>query len=357
MGGMESGLLQIINRSSPNFEHQIIAIRHLGQFVDLLKSGVKCSALKYSGKKRGAFLPLARLIHHLGPDILHIRNWGPYFDGVVAGRLARVPKIVFGFHGKNYKEFASLPFKKKFAFNFLSKIVSAVTTLNNSMKKELISEIGIRKEKINVLPNGTDLTRFVPLGNGKKKLRREISLAQSENIIGTVGRLDKIKNIPTLLKAIKILIDRGRSIHLVVVGDGPELSNLLYVVKRLGISSYVHFLGKRNDVPVILSGLDIYVQSSWYEGFSNAILEAMAAHLPVVASNVGGNPELVKDNESGMLFEPNDPEELALKVDLLIENPILRKNLGLKARRIVEANYTIEKMVANYERFYLSLMS
>lgn len=353
---MESGLSQIINRGTLNLEHQLIAIRYLGQFVDILKPGVKCLALGCSGQRRSTFLPLTRLLRDLKPDILHIRSWGPYFDGVMAGLLARVPRVVFGYHGKNYQEFASLTLRKKMIYNFLSRIVTAVATLNNSMKKELISEIGVPGEKIYVLPNGTDLKRFIPLGYGREHLCHEIFLDQPTCLIGTVGRLDKIKNIPTLLKGIKILIDKGILAHLVIVGDGPELSNLLEEVKKQGITAYVHFLGRRNDIPVILSGLDMYVQASWYEGFSNTILEAMAACLPVVASAVGGNPELVKDGETGLLFDPNDPEELASRVDLVIANPYIRQHYGVKARKIVEANYTVEKMVVNYERFYMSLM-
>jgi len=362
VGGMEKGLVKIINNGSMGAEHYIIALNGHGKLLNTLSKYAPYYYLNTEKhNNRLIIFSLSKLLSRIQPDILHIHSWGPLFDGVTAAYFARIKKTIFSYHGKTY-DLLSFNFKnyiKNYVHRLSFLYLSAIITLNNAMKNELIHEFGAPPHKINVIANGTHIYSEVEL----QKLKTSISnifltnMRKFECNIGWVGRLDKIKNLSVVFHALKILKDQKINCRLFVIGDGPELKNFRQCSKEMGTSDQVVFMGYRNDVHKLLAGTDIYVQSSWYEGFSNTILEAMSVGCPVIASGIGGNQELVQEKETGYLFEPSNPEELAYKIKFMLENPYLREILSSNAKKMIKTKFSDVVMARNYEQFYRQLFN
>jgi glycosyltransferase involved in cell wall biosynthesis len=176
-------------------------------------------------------------------------------------------------------------------------------------------------------------------------------------VFGAVGRLVPVKAYPILLKAAKLVFREIPPAHLVIVGDGPLRNELVQLARDYNMMDRVHFLGARKDVSEILGAFDVYVLCSESEGMSNTILEAMASGRPVVATAVGGNPELVVDGETGLLVRPNHPHRLATAIMKLLREPACRRRLGQGGRRRVEEQFSLESMVRNYAKVYLGLFA
>lgn len=352
-GGLEHGIVKIINQSKSDFTHQIIALRKVGHLTSKLPQDTFVSCLNIQGNDRLSFLKISNLMKLLDPEIVHVRNLGPFSDAVLAGLITFRKKIIFGFHGKNISELKPPSLKKRLYFCFLSRFLTAVSTLNWHMASDISSLLRLNKEKIHIIPNGIEISNYYLPGICRKKLIEKIQASSDTHLVGYVGRLDRVKNISTLLNAINLLKDTIK-IDLIIIGDGPERHHLESVSDRYQMLN-THFLGERDDIEKILAGLDLYVQPSWYEGFSNTILEAMAAGLPVIASNTGGNSELVDEGCTGFLFDPSDPFLLSKKINDVLSLPDTGRSMGNKAREFVMKKYTLQKMVSGYENLYRSL--
>jgi glycosyltransferase involved in cell wall biosynthesis len=198
-----------------------------------------------------------------------------------------------------------------------------------------------------------DTQRFAPAG--RQAARAALGLGPEHVVIGTVGRLDPVKDQVGLLKAFSQLPDDSRTL-LLIVGDGPCRQDLEAAVDALGLRERVRLLGERNDVPAVLSAMDVFVLCSVGEGISNTILEAMATGLPVVATRVGGNPELVTDGSTGFLVEARSPAALATSLRRYLDDPTLLAKQGRAARDHTEAEFSLERMVGAYERLYGRLL-
>jgi glycosyltransferase involved in cell wall biosynthesis len=198
-----------------------------------------------------------------------------------------------------------------------------------------------------------DTRLFAP--GGRPAARAALGIGSEHLVIGTVGRLDPVKDQVGLLKAFSRLTDDPRA-FLLIVGDGPCRQELEATIGALGLGDRVRLLGERDDVPAVLSAMDVFVLCSVGEGISNAILEAMATGLPVVATRVGGNPELVTDGSTGFLVEPRSPAGLAARLRRYLEDPMLPAHHGRAAREHAEAEFSLERMVGAYEQLYDRLL-
>ena len=175
--------------------------------------------------------------------------------------------------------------------------------------------------------------------------------------IGIVARLSAEKDHQTLLSACKLLADHSSGFHLEIIGDGPLRGTLEKTVRTLGLDKHVSFAGMRHDVPELLRQLDIFVLSSTTEGISLTLLEAMATTLPVVATNVGGNPEVIIDGETGFIVPPQNPGVMANKLLLLINDVNLRRQMGNKGRERVVAQFSIKETALKYEKLYREVLN
>jgi sugar transferase (PEP-CTERM/EpsH1 system associated) len=347
-GGMEKGIATLINHAASNFKHTILCLRTSGESEKLLNRSVKRSVKIISvGKKEGNslffILKLAKIIHYLKPDIVHTRNWGG-MDGVIAAKLAGTPNIIHGEHGWSVDDPNGLNSKRIFVRRFLDLFVSEYICLSKQMVFWLQKSIKVKK-KITQIYNGVDCRHFCV--NKSSKLRETLKRSKKTIVFGIVARLDPIKNHTTLINAFKHIQEQCSDAGLLIIGDGPERQKLENTAGK-----NVLFLGRRTDINELLNCMDVFILPSFNEGISNTILEAMAAGVPVIASCRGGNPELIKHQENGFLFEPDDPKMLEEFMREYIYKPELRKRHGRKGRQDAEQNYSIKKMVRNYEKVW-----
>ncbi len=222
---------------------------------------------------------------------------------------------------------------------------------------EMLRPQGRAGERTDVIPSGVDTERFQPTSDrGAAKLR--LGLDAALPVIGTVGRLEPRKGTATLLAAVAAMRDAGRpAISTLIVGDGPLRDALAAEAERLRITSQVRLLGDRAEVREVLDALDAFVLPSRTEGMSNALLEAMAMGLPVVATAVGGNPEVIADGRSGVLVPADDPAAMAAAVARVLDDASFAARLGAAARRTVEERYGARSMVRRLEAVYAAVVN
>ncbi len=227
---------------------------------------------------------------------------------------------------------------------------NCVTALSEQHKNYLIEKEGIDGRKIEIIPNGVDLQRFAS-NSTQKGLRDSLELKENQKVVGIVAMLRPEKAHDVFLKAAAEVLARCPATRFVVVGEGPEKSRLEALAAALKISESVHFLGARNDIPEILSFLDVAVLSSQpvVETLSNAVLEYMAAGKPVVATKVGSLSEQVDEGKTGFLVPAGDWQALAERVTELLQNPDLAAKMGEAGRKKVEKDYSVERMVDKTE--------
>jgi len=238
---------------------------------------------------------------------------------------------------------------------FTSVIVDVVISVSENVARFVAEEIKIPREKIYIIPNGVDITKFNHLP--PQIISRQMNKIQSEGlIIGAIGRPRPVKGYKFLLEAFQEISKEYSQSFLVFVGNGPYRNDLIKFSSNLCISDRVVFLNDHKNIPELLSAFDIVVSSSLHEGMSNVILEGMAAGLPVVATAVGGTPEVVIDGETGFLVPPGDPDALAEAINKLLNDPVLRKRFGQAGRKRVEKCFTIEETVRKTEDLYLRLL-
>jgi glycosyltransferase involved in cell wall biosynthesis len=210
--------------------------------------------------------------------------------------------------------------------------------------------------KILTIANGIEIEKYHNNGGISKYTKRaEIGLNKDDFVIGTIGRLDPIKNHAGLFRSLKEIIPSIKNVKLVVVGDGNIKTKLESLSTSLGIAPHVKLLGNRIDIPQLLSALDIFILPSFSEGFSLALLEAMAAKKPIIASNVGGNKDIIMHEVNGLLVDPNNTYDIASAVLKLYKDPLVRAKLADSAYELVSEKYSIGAMVKHYETIYLGI--
>jgi sugar transferase (PEP-CTERM/EpsH1 system associated) len=345
VGGLEKFVLDLIDKYSSDIKPIIVCLEgkgELGQKYDHL-------GIVELHKEPGISLKIIRqlvvLMNEFDIDIIHTHNPGPHFYGAMAGFLTHRP-VIHTKHGRNYPTD-----KKKVWLNKLSSLLTQrIVPVSQNAANVCIDIEKIPSTKIAVILNGVDTDLFCQSGN-------IVDDANSLVRIGIVARLSAEKDHQTLLSACKHLVEQTSDFHLEIIGDGPLRSLLENTVKILGLDEHVSFSGTRHDVQALLRQLDIFVLSSTTEGISLTLLEAMATELPVVATDVGGNPEVVIEGETGFLVPPQNPKAMAEKLLFLINDMKLRQKMGKSGRERVIANFSIRETARKYEGLYIDVLS
>ena len=350
VGGLENGLVNLINRMPRDrYRHVIICADDFTDFRNrITRDDVEVYALKKKpGNDFNAQYRLWKLLRQLKPDIVHTRNLGT-IEYVIPAFLAGVKYRVHGEHGRDATDIDGSNKKFRLLRLFYGRFLHRFIALSRDLETYLLSSVGISNRKVVQLYNGVDITRFGGdglTGNSQERI---------ETVIGTVGRLQAEKDQATLLRAFSLLKnDEANSmLKLLLVGDGPDRKNLERLADDLKIKSTVEFAGARDDVPQQMKRMDIFVLPSLGEGISNTILEAMASSLPVVATAVGGNPELVIEGETGFLVPSNNPEQMAVAIKRYVEKSDLAAEHGKAGRKRVEDTFSMDAMVNAYMKVY-----
>lgn len=355
-GGTEHTALNVVaGLNDPQFEHRFCVMRNLDHEFALSKNlGVQ--PFIAGGRDAWFFVfRLARIMRAYQPHIVHSRNWGA-IEAIPAARLARVPVVIHSEHGYEVETMRGLPKRQRLFRRAVYPMADAVFTVTQELRDYHAGQAQIAPEKIRVIQNGVDTDRFAPNPAVRQAARRKLGLDPGTVVIGSVGRMAPIKDHTTLLKAAAAAISRGVDIRVLLAGSGPELErHRNTVAERPELAGRVLFLGATESVPEVLNAMDFFVLPSLLEGMSNSILEAMASGLPVVATRVGGNPELVADGATGWLFSRGDVSELAGRIEQLARENELRCRFGDAARKRAEQHFSLRLMIERYRGLYLEL--
>jgi glycosyltransferase involved in cell wall biosynthesis len=293
-----------------------------------------------------AFWRLYRLLRREHPTILHTWMFHANVPGRLLGRLAGVPIIISSERTMGQESHLRYGLNR-----FTHSLADRITCVSRRVDDFVVQQVGIPREKTIVIPNGIDLQDFDRLPTNRDA-RLALDLPLGEPLIGAVTRLNPVKRLDLLLQAVVSLSD----VHTVIVGEGPERVRLEAMVDQLDLVGRVHFVGHQQDVRPWLAALDVFVLPSDWEGMSNALLEAMAAGLPVVATRVGGTPEVVVDGMTGLLVPLRDPDALAEAITRLLSDSDLRRTIGQAGRARVERHFSIEETVKKTEELYMTLL-
>jgi sugar transferase (PEP-CTERM/EpsH1 system associated) len=349
-GGLEKGIATVIRHGSTGFEHVVLCFSRSGESARLLPGGTRVIELhKPEGNSPAYLFRLTQTLRTLRPAVVHTRNWGG-MDAIIAARLAGIRTVVQGEHGWGTDDADGSNPKRVRVRRFLSRWVREYTCVSRQIERWLVDEVRVGRPVTQVY-NGVDTALYAPTSGVKDGVfiqRHGVGIPGDAFVIGIVGRLDPIKDHATLFRAFEMLRERHPLARLVVVGDGPERVRL-----EGAAGEGVIFLGNRHDVSQLMGMLDVFVLPSLNEGISNTILEAMASGLPVVATAVGGNPELVVDGDTGALFPVGNVERLAACLEFYAENPDVRRAHGEAGRCRVVESFSIEAMVRGYEDVWL----
>jgi len=357
LAGMEYGVVKLVNRLDPDrFQSMIVCMRHQAEDVrPLLSKRVPVFELhKSPGRNWRVIGRLAARFRSERADIVHSHNWSTFLYSVAAARLAGVRTVVHGEHGKD--DTTTDP-RRVLASRFLARGVSRVCAVSRDLAESVIRDWRIPRERVAWIPNGVDLDEFGkdhPLDG----LREELDLTPENRVVMNTGGFRTIKDHPTLLRAFALAHREDPMARLLLIGQGSAAdprAGLDRMAEELGVGDAVRFAGVRHDIPRLLRICDVYVNSSRFEGMSNTILEAMAAGRPVVATAVGGNPELVEDGVTGFLVPPGQPDGLAARVGELLLDPALRGRMGAAGRARIEADHSMTGMVRAYSDLYEEL--
>lgn len=290
---------------------------------------------------------LASLARRSGADVLHAHNTLSLLYAVMAGFITRKP-VLATLHGANYEG----PARHRKLRRWLARRCAAVACVSQDALAAAREQDRIDPKRLRLVYNGIDLGEIAAAAPQREAARDGLSLEAGQAAIISVGRLSPEKDYGTLLAAVGELAGREDAPCLLLVGDGPERSKLEQKARELGLGQAVRFLGARGDVPRLLAASDLFALSSLSEGVSMALLEAMAAKLPVVATNVGGNPEVVLPGDTGLLVPPADPQALARGLAQILDDPTQAQAMGRAGAARVQERFSLEAMCRAYAELY-----
>lgn len=357
-GGAEKVLLETIRHlDHSRFYPELLTLKSFGTMAVQFRN---IPTLPLSSLEMGNYpnpMTFWRLVRHLRRgrySILHTFLYQADILGRLAGRLAGVPIIVSSLR-------CSYRWLKPWHFlvdRWTSRLADHITSVSEATRAFAIQEEGIAADRIATLRNGIDLTRFQQLDRfaARQQVRTEFQLTDQTVVLSTVGRLHPQKGHDCLFTALEGLTDLPIPWHLLVVGDGPLRGELQQRVASGSLAGRVTFTGTRQDIPQLLAASDLFAFPSLYEGLPNAVIEAMASSLPVVAAAADGTPEVVVDGVTGRLVPPADAKALRAGLAELIASPTLRDAWGETGRRRAETDFSLARMMGELHTMYDSLL-
>ncbi|HUE73638.1 MAG TPA: GT4 family glycosyltransferase PelF [Pirellulaceae bacterium] len=317
-------------------------------------------AIEVIGRKAGFDLAcawrLGRVLRRHGVELVHAHQYAPFFYAMLARMMGmRHLPIIFTEHGRDYPDYPRL--KRKVANRLLLRRCDRVVAVGNCVRDALIQNEGLPPDRVEVIYNGVDISRYDPQRPLRDAVRKELGYDQGEILIMQVARLNRLKDHPTALRAMARLAKDCPQARLVLVGDGEERPALEKLTDELGLRGVVRFLGTRSDVARLLQAADIFLLSSISEGIPLTIIEAMATGLPCVATDVGGIAEVIIDGETGRLADARDADALADRLRALIGEPERARRMGAAGCIRAEGHFSDAAMHASYGKIYGELLN
>ncbi len=351
VGGMESVVAALVRHVPPElYESSVWCLEDLDALGQELAAEGR--AVLSLGKRRsrdlGLFLAIAKRLRAQRVDVLHCHDELAWFYGAVGARLAaRRVRVVMTLHGRRNDISARHRLEQRLLATFTSSIVS----VSEYLRRQVISELKLAGDRVTTITNGIDMTPADSGPEARLRARLRLGIPEDAVVVGSVGELSAVKNFDAMLEAAAAARRSMPSLRLVLIGDGALRARLEQKAATLGLHDAL-FAGVRRDVPALLPAFDIYVCSSDYEGISLSILEAMERGCAVLATEVGGNPELIRHGDTGLLVRKGDVTQLAGEMARLAGDPALREQLGRTAQRRVRRHYGVGRMTQDYLDLY-----
>lgn len=358
-GGLENGVVNLINHMPHGaYRHMVVALTEVTDFRHRLqRDDVVCVGLGKQGGHGAQLYPaLWRLLRKHRPAVVHTRNLGA-LEMQVAAWAARVPVRLHGEHGRDVDDLDGSSRKHQRMRRLYAPWVHRWVALSRDLQRYLAGPVGIAPARIRQIYNGVDADRFHPAARwGRPTVPGCPFDAPAHWLVGTVGRMAAVKNQALLAQAFVLARSRDAGFadmaRLVLVGDGPLRAAVQALLEGAGAADAAWVPGERSDVPDVMRGLDCFVLPSLAEGISNTILEAMASGLPVLATDVGGNAELVTDGETGRVVPSGDAQSMADALLALWRQRQAAAAMGRAGRADVERRFSMTAMVAAYQGLY-----
>jgi sugar transferase (PEP-CTERM/EpsH1 system associated) len=357
-GGMENGMVNLFNHLPPErYRHAVVALTDYTDFRQRISAQpVDFYTLnKKPGQDPAVFVRLFRLLRQIKPAIFHSRNLAALegqFVAVAAGIKGRVHgehgRDTFDLHGQSWK------------YNLLRKaarpFVHEYIAVSKDLAGWLVNTIGAERSRVNQIYNGVDPAKFHPRRGARPAILPSGFADETSVLFGSVGRMAEVKDYPTLARSFIRLMQESdearQKARLVLVGEGADRARCQQLLDEAGLAGLAWLPGERHDIADCLQALDVFVLPSLNEGISNTLLEAQACGLPVIATRVGGNVELVSEGLTGALLESADPLTLAQVLRSYLGDPVRRLREGAAARAGIESAHSLDAMAAAYGAVY-----
>ena len=358
IGGLENGLVNLINGlPEQDYRHAVVCLTEATDFRSRIrrKDVAIYEMHKREGQDFGLYPRLYRLFRRLRPAVVHTRNLAT-LESQLPAWLAGVPVRIHGEHGWDVFDPDGRSRKYQWLRRAFRPLIHHYVPLSHQLEHYLVERIGVPRERITRICNGVDTDKFHPPREGREPIAGCPFLSPEHVLIGTVGRMHGVKDQTTLVRAFIELMrtkpELQKKARLILVGEGPLKSECRTLLHQAGLDELAWFAGERNDIPEVLRGLDVFVLPSRAEGISNTILEAMATGLPVVATRVGGNLELVEHGVTGMLIPPGDPGKMAKSLFSFVEDASMRRQQGQAGLTRVHTHFSLSRMLHAYQGVY-----
>lgn len=347
-GGAEKVVVDLTQAMLDRGEVDVCCVKREGELAARLDPRIRLTCLHArEGNDWRVPLRLAQMIRARKYDVVHSHSWGVLLESALAALLARAPRLVHTIHG-NYLEYPpglASYFKKSLrhlAERLMAYRHNRIVAVSDSIQRDVRRDIGLPLSRMVTIHNGIPCTTAYHPGP-----------VTSTTTFATVGRLAEIKNHAMMLRAFAVIVRTQPAARLYIVGDGPERLKLETLARELGVAGNVDFLGFRNDVSELLAKTDVFLMSSHHEGISIAILEAMCAGLPVIATRVGGVAETVQHGVTGLLVADNDEQGMAQAMQDLITSGSERRRLGEGGKALMHREFSIGNTADRYYQIYL----
>jgi len=357
-GGLENGIVNLINHMpSDVYRHAVLALTEVTEFRQRIqRNDVEFISLrKPPGQGVWQYLKLFNIFRHLRPDIVHSRNLAA-LEVQAPAWAAGVPVRIHGEHGRDIGDMDGNNVTHQRVRRFYKPVVQHYTALSRDLADYLVEKVHVPQESITQAYNGVDTERFRPAPEGQQPIEGCPFDPAQHWLVGTVGRMQAVKDQVMLARAFVQALAQAPSLEqrmrLILVGEGPLRAQAQAVLEAAGVARLAWLPGERADVADIMRGLHVFALPSLSEGISNSILEAMASSLPVVATAVGGNADLVLQGQTGHIVPSANPQAMALRLVQLFFNPERAKSMGQAGRQRVLAAFSMQAMVATYQSVY-----
>lgn len=357
-GGLENGIVNLVNHMPTDaYRHAVLALTEVTDFSQRIqRQDVEFISLrKPPGHGVWQYPRLFKLFRQLRPAIVHSRNLAA-LEMQAPAWAAGVPVRIHGEHGRDVGDLDGSNVTYQRVRRFYKPFVHHYMALSRDLATYLVDKVHVPQEKITQVYNGVDTDRFFPAPGGPQCIPGCPFDPSQHWLVGTVGRMQTVKDQIMLANAFVhaiVLVPKLRlRMRLVMVGEGPLRAQAQAVLDAAGLGALAWLPGERNDVADIMRGLHVFVLPSLSEGISNTILEAMASTLPIVATAVGGNADLVAQGQTGYIVPPAHPQAMALRLVGLASNPNRAHSMGQAGRQRVQAKFSMQAMVSTYQATY-----